>query len=212
MSELIAQLNWRYATKKFNPTKIVAHDAVERILEAIRLTATSSDLQPFEVFVITNLGIREKIKAIGWNQEQITDCSHLLVFAAWDDITADRVNLVFDLTNEVRGETSEAWENYRHQLLGMVAQRSQEENYQSAARQAYIALGTALIAAAFERVDSTPMEGFDPVALDEILGLKTRNLRSVVILPLGYRADEGDWLVDLKKVRRAREDFVTEIQ
>src|SRR5450830_1661807 len=131
MSELIAQLNWRYATKKFNPSKIVAHDAVERILEAIRLTATSSDLQPFEVFVITNLGIREKIKAIGWNQEQITDCSHLLVFAAWDDITADRVNLVFDLTNEVRGETSEAWENYRHQLLGMVAQRSQEENYQS---------------------------------------------------------------------------------
>lgn len=212
MSELIAQLNWRYATKKFNPSKIVAHDAVERILEAIRLTATSSDLQPFEVFVITNLGIREKIKAIGWNQEQITDCSHLLVFAAWDDITADRVNQVFDLTNQVRGETSEAWENYRHQLLGMVAQRSQEENYQSAARQAYIALGTALIAAAFERVDSTPMEGFDPAALDEILGLKAKHLRSVVILPLGYRADEGDWLVDLKKVRRAREDFVTEIQ
>src|SRR5450830_1364853 len=169
MSELIAQLNWRYATKKFNPSKIVAHDAVERILEAIRLTATSSDLQPFEVFVVTNVEIREKIKAIGWNQEQITDCSHLLVFAAWDDITADRVNAMFDLTNQVRGQVSEDWENYRQQLLGIVAQRSQEENYQSAARQAYIGLGTALIAAAFERVDSTPMEGFDPAALDDIL-------------------------------------------
>ncbi len=212
MSELITQLHWRYATKKFNPSKIVAHDAVERILEAIRLTATSSDLQPFEVFVVTNVEIREKIKAIGWNQEQITDCSHLLVFAAWDDITADRVNAMFDLTNQVRGQVSEDWENYRQQLLGIVAQRSQEENYQSAARQAYIGLGTALIAAAFERVDSTPMEGFDPAALDDILGLKAKHLRSVVILPLGYRADEGDWLVDLKKVRRAREDFITEIK
>jgi len=212
MSELITQLNWRYATKKFNPSKIVAHDALERILEAIRLTATSSDLQPFEVFVVTNAEIREKIKAIGWNQEQITDCSHLLVFAAWDDITADRVNMVFDLTNQVRGQVSAAWENYRQQLLGIVTQRSQEENYQSAARQAYIGLGTALIAAAFERVDSTPMEGFDPVALDDILGLKAKHLRSVVILPLGYRADEGDWLVDLKKVRRARENFITEIK
>lgn len=212
MSELITQLHWRYATKKFNPSKIVAHDAVERILEAIRLTATSSDLQPFEVFVVTNVEIREKIKAIGWNQEQITDCSHLLVFAAWDDITADRVNAMFDLTNQVRGQVSEDWENYRQQLLGIVAQRSQEENYQSAARQAYIGLGTALIAAAFERVDSTPMEGFDPAALDDILGLKAKYLRSVVILPLGYRADEGDWLVDLKKVRRAREDFITEIK
>jgi len=211
MSELITQLNWRYATKKFNPSKIVPNDAVERILEAIRLTATSSDLQPFEIFVVTNAEIREKIKAIGWNQEQITDCSHLIVFAAWDDITADRVNMVFNLTNQVRGQTSEDWENYRQQLLGIVAQRSQEENYQSAARQAYIGLGTALIAAAFERVDSTPMEGFDPVALDDILGLKEKHLRSVVILPLGYRADEGDWLVDLKKVRRARENFVTEI-
>jgi len=212
MSELITQLNWRYATKKFNPSKIVPTDAIERILEAIRLTATSSDLQPFEIFVVTNAEIREKIKAIGWNQEQITDCSHLIVFAAWDDITADRVNMVFNLTNQVRGQTSDDWENYRQQLLGIVAQRSQEENYQSAARQAYIGLGTALIAAAFERVDSTPMEGFDPVALDDILGLKAKHLRSVVILPLGYRADEGDWLVDLKKVRRARENFVTDIK
>lgn len=84
-------------------------------------------------------------------------------------------------------------------------------NYQHAARQAYIGLGTALIAAAEEQVDATPMEGFDPKALDEILGLKERGLRSVAILPLGYRAEEGDWLVNLKKVRRPREQFITEV-
>ncbi|RYF60133.1 MAG: NAD(P)H-dependent oxidoreductase, partial [Comamonadaceae bacterium] len=90
-------------------------------------------------------------------------------------------------------------------------QRDAEVNFQHAARQAYIGMSAALIAAAFEEVDSTPMEGFDPNALDEILGLRARGLRSVSILPLGYRADEGDWLVNLKKVRRPREQFVTEI-
>ena len=97
-------------------------------------------------------------------------------------------------------------------LLGIVADRGTEANYQAAARQAYIGLGAALIAAAFEEVDATPMEGFDPAAVDEILDLKSKNLRSVVMLPLGYRATEGDWLVNLKKVRRSRENFVTEIK
>jgi nitroreductase len=212
MTALINQLNWRYATKKFDATKTVRADALERILEAIRLTATSSGLQPFEVLVVTNAEIREKIKAVAWNQAQITDCSHLLVFAAWDDITPERLNMMFDLTNEVRGTVNEGWENYRQMLLGIVAQRGREGNYQSAARQAYIALGSALIAAAFEKIDSTPMEGFDPAAVDEILGLPAKGLRSVVILPLGYRADEGDWLVNLKKVRRTRENFITEVK
>lgn len=178
----------------------------------MRLTATSSGLQPFELLVVTNAEIREKIKAVSWNQAQVTDCSHLLVFAAWDDITADRVNMMFDLTNDVRNSTNEGWENYRQMLLGIVAERGQEANYQAAARQAYIGLGSALIAAAEQQVDATPMEGFDPAAVDEILGLSAKNLRSVIILPLGYRSDEGDWLVNLKKVRRARENFITEIK
>ncbi|HQY75929.1 MAG TPA: nitroreductase family protein, partial [Rhodoferax sp.] len=158
-----------------------------------------------------NKEVREKIKPIAWNQEQITDGSHLLVFAAWDNYTADRINMMFDLVNEQRGFKNEGWENYRQMLLSMYPQRDAEVNYQHAARQAYIGLGTALIAAAEEQVDATPMEGFDPKALDEILGLKALGLRSVVILPLGYRAEDGDWLVKLQKVRRAREDFVTEV-
>jgi nitroreductase/dihydropteridine reductase len=212
MSDLINKLQWRYATKKFNPAKEVPQDKLERILEAIRLTATSSGLQPYEVFVVTNKEVREKIKPIAWNQEQITDGSHLLVFAAWDNYTADRINMMFDLVNEQRGFKNEGWENYRQMLLGTYPKRDAEVNYQHAARQAYIGVGTALIAAAEEQVDATPMEGFDPKALDEILGLKALGLRSVVILPLGYRADEGDWLVSLKKVRRSREDFVTEVK
>nr|WP_310616486.1 NAD(P)H-dependent oxidoreductase [Pantoea cypripedii] len=212
MTTLNEKLAWRYATKKFDASKVVPDDKLERIIEAVRLTATSSGLQPFELMVITNAEIREKIRAVAWNQAQITDCSHLLVFAAWDDITPDRVNMMFDLTNEVRGFRNEGWENYRQMLLGIVADRGTEGNYQSAARQAYIALGSAMIAAAFEEVDATPMEGFDPAAVDEILGLKEKGLRSVIILPLGYRADEGDWLVNLKKVRRSRENFVTEIK
>jgi nitroreductase/dihydropteridine reductase len=206
------RLTWRYATKKFDPSKSVPAEKLERIIEAVRLTPTTSGLQPFELLVISNPDIRAKIQAVAWNQSQITDCSHLLVFAAWDDITADRVNMMFDLTNDVRGFKNEGWENYRQQLLGIVANRGTEGNYQAAARQAYIGLGVALVAAAYEEVDATPMEGFDPAAVDEILDLKSKKLRSVIILPIGYRAAEGDWLVNLKKVRRSRDNFVTEIK
>ena len=211
MSELLQKLQWRYATKKMDPTKAVSQDKVDRIIEAARLAPTSSGLQPFEILVVTNKEVREKIKPIAWNQGQITDCSHLLVFAAWDDYTTERINMMFDLTNAERGTTNEGWENYRNMLLGSYPQRGAEINFQHAARQAYIGVGSALIAAAFEEVDSTPIEGFDPKALDQILSLGDRGLRSVVIMPLGYRADSGDWLVGLKKVRRPIEQFMTKV-
>jgi len=211
MKTVNERLAWRYATKKFDATRRVSDETLERIVEAVRLAPTSSGLQPFELLVVSNPQTRAKIRAVAWNQPQITDCSHLLVFAAWDDITADRVNMMFDLTNDVRGFRNEGWENYRRQLLDIVADRGTEANFQAAARQAYIALGIALIAAAFEEVDATPMEGFDPDAVDEILDLKSKNLRSVVVLALGYRAAAGDWLVNLTKVRRSRANFVTEI-
>jgi nitroreductase/dihydropteridine reductase len=118
---------------------------------------------------------------------------------------------MFDLANTVRGTVNPNWENYRGMLKGIYATAGAQRNFEAAARQAYIGLGAALIAAAFEEVDATPMEGFDPAALDQLLGLPERHLRSVVIVPLGYRAAQEDWLVNLKKVRRARADFVTEI-
>lgn len=106
---LIDRLNWRYATKKMNPDKVVAEDKVERILEAVRLAPTSSGLQQFEVIVVTNKDLRAKIRAIAWDQAQVTDASHLVVFAAWDNYTADRINGMFDLVNDERGFRNEGW-------------------------------------------------------------------------------------------------------
>ena len=209
---LIDQLKWRYATKKMDPSKKVSEDKVAAILEAIRLTPTSSGLQPYEVILVTNPEVRAQIQAAAWNQAQITDGSHLLVFAAWDNYTADRINHMFDLTNEIRGFKNEGWENYRNMLLATYPQRDAETNYQHAARQAYIGVGVAMVAAAEDEVDATPMEGFDPATVDKILGLGERGLRSVVIIPLGYRQEEGDWLVNLTKVRRPTADFVTEVR
>jgi nitroreductase/dihydropteridine reductase len=206
----IDKLNWRYATKAMNGAK-VDQKKVDSIVEAARLAPTSSGLQPFEIYVITNEKVKKDIRAIGWNQSVITDCSHLLVFAAWDNYTPVRINQMFDLTNEVRGFKNEGWENYRQQLLKAYPNRDPEINFNHAARQAYIGLGMALVEAALQEVDSTPMEGFDANALDTILELRQKGLRSTVILALGYRNTETDWLVNLKKVRKSHVSFVTNI-
>lgn len=210
--DLLQALRWRYATKKMDPKRIVPQVKVDRILEATRLAPTSSGLQPFEVIVITNPAVKAKIKPIAWDQSQIIECSHLLVFAAWDNYTADRINQMFDLTNQERGSINEGWEDYRKVLLATYPQRDAKESFQHTARQAYISLGFALAAAAVEEVDSTPMEGFDTQALDDILNLPAKGLKSVLIMPIGYRDTNNDWLVNLKKIRKPRDEFVTEVK
>lgn len=204
----LERLNWRYACKKMDPQRKVPDDAVDRILEAARLAPTSSGLQPLEVLLITDPELRARIRTIAWNQGMVTDSSHLLVFAAWDAYTEDRINRMFDLVNEVRGFRNEGWEAYRQQLLKDYPAQGAEANFQHAARQCYIVMTCALMQAAFEGVDCTPMEGFDPDALDQILNLRAQGLRSVLMLPLGYREADQDWLVNLKKVRRAMPDFL----
>jgi nitroreductase len=209
--ELLDKLNWRYAAKAMNGNK-VPQEKIDNIIEAARLAPTSSGLQPFEIIVVKNQAIKEAIRPVAWNQSMITDCSHLLVFAAWDTYTEERINKMFDLTNEVRGFKNEGWENYRKMLLGAYPQKDAEENFNHAAKQAYIAFSAAIIAAAFEGVDSTPIEGFDPDAVDKILGLREKGLRSCVLFPIGYRNADNDWLVNLKKVRKSTEDLVTVIE
>ncbi|NQU31795.1 MAG: NAD(P)H-dependent oxidoreductase [Bacteroidetes bacterium] len=206
--ELLDKLNWRYATKAMNGQKI-PQDKIDIIIEAASLAPTSSGLQPFEIIIITNPEIKEKIRVIAWDQSVVTDCSHLLVFAAWDTYTEERINMMFDLTNEIRGTTNEGWENYRQILLSSYPKRDAEVNFNHAAKQAYIAFSQSIAAAAFEGVDSTPMEGFNPDALDKILDLREKGLRSCVMLPLGYRDTEKDWLVNLPKVRKANYELVT---
>ena len=209
--ELIDKLNWRYAAKAMNG-ETVAEDKIERILEVARLAPTSSGLQPFEIFVIKNQEIKEKIKPVAWNQSVVTDCSHLLIFAAWDTYTADRINYMFDLTNTIRGFENQGWEDYRQMLLNSYPQRDEEVNFNHAAKQAYIAFSQAIVAAAFEGVDATPLEGFDADAVDEILGLREKGLCTAVLLPLGYRKEDKDWLVNLVKVRKSMEELVTVIE
>ena len=202
-------LNWRYATKKMDPAKPVPQDKVDAIIEAIRLAPTSSGTQPFELFVVTNPDIRKQITEAAGGQAQITDGSHLLVFAAWDNYTAGRIDAVVDLNVEARGDMP-MLHTYYDNLKANYVPRDAAVNYAHAARQAYIALGIALLAAAEQEVDSTPMEGFDPAAVDAILGLKERGLRSVVLMPLGYRDEAGDWLLPMGKVRKSRDTIVTE--
>lgn len=205
------KLNWRYATKKMDPSRPVPQDKVDRILEAINLAPTSSGLQPFEVIVVTNPDVKAKLRDAGYNQAQITDASHVLVFAAWDTYTAARIDAVVDQQVAERGIPRSAVSEYYDNLKAMVLPRTAEVNFEHAARQAYIAFGIGLTAAAFEAVDTTPMEGFDPAAVDEILGLRAKGLRSVTLLPLGYRAEEGDWLLGMKKVRKPMAELVTEV-
>ena len=209
--ELIEKLNWRYAAKAMN-RQVIPQEKIDNIIEAISLAPTSSGLQPFEVYVITNQEIKDKIKPVAWNQSVVADCSHLLVFAAWDTYTEDRINKMFDLVNEVRGFENEGWENYRQMLLKSYPPRDTEVNFEHAAKQAYIAFSQAITAAAFEKVDTTPMEGFDANAVDDILNLRDKGLRSCVLLPMGYRDTKNDWLVNLKKVRKSREELITKVE
>lgn len=203
-------LNWRYATKKMDPSKTVPQEKVEAIIEAIRMAPTSSGTQPFEVFVVTNPEIRTKITEAAGGQAQIIDGSHVLVFAAWDNYTADRIDEVVDLNVAARGDLP-MLHAYYDNLKSNYVPRDAETNYAHAARQAYIALGIALVSAAEQEVDSTPMEGFSPDAVDAILGLKERGLRSLVLMPLGYRDEDGDWLAPMDKVRKTRDTLVTEV-
>ena len=207
---LIEQLNWRYATKKMDPTKSVPQEKVDAILEAIRMAPTSSGTQPFEIIVVTNKEKLQRIQKAASDQTPITEGSHLLVFAAWDNYTDKRIDEVVDLMTQERGELP-LINTYYDNLKANYLPRDAEVNYAHAARQAYIALGVALVAAAEQEVDSTPMEGFSPPHVDEILGLTKRGLRSVVLLPLGYRDASADWLLPMKKVRKEQNTMITHV-
>lgn len=207
---LIEALHWRYATKKMNG-EAVPQEKVDQIVEAARLAPTSSGLQPFNVVVITDPALKAQIAPIANNQSQVIDCSHLLVFAAWDNYTEENIRNVFAHANMQRGLPASATADYENSLIANYTSRSQEENASHAAKQSYIGFGVALAEAALLEVDATPMEGFNNTQLDELLGLKELHLRSTTLLPLGYREENGDWLVNLKKVRTPLSDFVIEL-
>jgi len=204
-------INWRYATKAMNGN-IVPEEKINAIMNATLLCPTSSGLQPFHIILISNKDLKKKILPIADKQPVIEQSSHLMVFAAWDSYTVDRVNQHFTYLNKERNMPDSTTDNFRKMLLATFEKQTHQQHFDHAAKQAYIGLGFALIAAANEDVDSTPMEGFDPDGLDELLELKKQGLRSTAILALGYRDEKTDWLVKLKKVREPMNEFVTEIK
>jgi nitroreductase / dihydropteridine reductase len=207
---ILDSLKWRYAVKRMTGEK-VAQEKVDIILEAARLAPSSSGIQPFVILQITDRQLLEKIRPIAFNQPQITEGSHLLVFAAWTDVTPGHVERVFRHIAAERNLPADANKDYMARVQGHFAAMTPEQRAQWAARQAYIALGIAIAAAAEERVDTTPMEGFNSTELDNLLGLPEKGLHSLSLLALGHRDPANDWLVNLKKVRRSKEEFVIEL-
>ena len=205
---LIDKLNWRYATKRMNGTK-VPQEKVDRILEAIRLAPTSYGFQAFKVFVIENPLLLEQISPVAYNQPQIKEASHILVFAAIKNVDAQQADDYVASIATARNKSVESLSGMRSMFDGLVAA---ETNFTWTSRQTYIALGFGLIAAATEDVDATPMEGFDNAALDKILGLSEQNLSSVSILALGYRDTENDHYATAPKVRKNKEEMFVVLQ
>jgi nitroreductase / dihydropteridine reductase len=204
--ELLKSLEWRYATKKMNGDK-VPQDKLERILEATRLAPSSYGLTPYNVIVVEDQKLKEELQGACYGQTQLSESSAVLVFATWDDVTEDGVDIYIQETARQRGITADMLGEFSGMIKGSLSNMTQDQKIAWAQRQAYIGLGFALVAAATEEVDSTPMEGFVPTTVDNILGLKELGLMSVVVLPLGYRDSENDYLASLKKVRWENDKF-----
>ena len=206
---LLDDLKWRYATKVYQEGKKVSQENIDKIVEVARLAPTSSGLQQFRLIVVGNQELKEKMVAGALNPDCMRECSHVIVFAAWDEYTPERIDAIYDKTTDERGLVRGRFKRYTDMLKENFGKMSKEEQFQHAANQSFIALGLALAQAAELKVDSTPIGGFDPKLVDELLGLPAKGLRSVSLLYLGYADDERDWLGKMKKVRNSMEEFAT---
>ena len=205
---LIEDLQWRHAVKAYDSTKKVSEEDLNKILEAARLAPTSSGLQPFRVIVVENQELKEQMVKGALNPEVMRDCSHVLVFAAWDNYSEEKIDKVYDYHTDVRELPRGRFNSYTDQLKVIYGAQTEEENFAHTARQTYIALGLAMAQAAELKIDSTPAEGFSNEVVDEILGLKELGLKSVTLLYLGYRDSGNDWLSKMKKVRIPMDEFI----
>ena len=206
---LIEDLHWRHAVKAYDPTKKLSQEDLMKIVEAARLAPTSSGLQQFRLIVVGDQDLKEKMVAGALNPDCMRECSHVIVFAAWDEYTPERIDAIYDLTTDERGLVRGRFKRYTDMLKEKFGEMDKEEQYQHAANQAYIALGMALAQAAELRIDSTPIGGFDPKLVDELLDLPSKGLRSVCLLYLGYADPARDWMGQMKKVRNSMEEFAT---
>ncbi|MBG6063069.1 nitroreductase [Flavobacterium sp. CG_9.1] len=209
---LLEDLNWRHAVKAYDATKKVSKEDIDKIVEAARLAPTSSGLQPFQVLVVENQELKEKLVKGALNPECMRDCSHVLIFAGWDRYTAERIDKVYDYTTAERGLTQGRFNSYTDMLKKIYLAQPAEENFVHIARQTYIALGLSLAQAAELKVDSTPVEGFDNSVVDEILALDKLGLKSVSLMYVGYADTPNDWIAPMKKVRTPKAEFVLDFK
>jgi nitroreductase len=207
---VLEQLNWRYATKKFDPARKIAPELWAKLEQAVIHSPSSYGIQPWKFIVVTDPEVRKQLHPVSYGQAQILDASHLVVFAAKNPPTPEDVAAYVERTAEVRGVSVETLEGFKKMMLGSLARMDAAQGHRWAARQTYIALGVFLASAAMMGIDACPMEGFQPEKYDEILGLKEKRLGSVVIATAGYRAADDNY-AQLAKVRFDAKDVVEHI-
>lgn len=207
---IIDSLQWRAAVRNYDTSKKVSKEDLELLLESGNLTATSMGLQPFKIVVVSDPEFQKQLVPVSYNQQHVADASHILIFAIDTNIDQSKIDALIERTIEVRGVSSSDLEGYKTSMSGYLAAMSQETKLAWATKQAYIALGTVMTAAADLRIDSCAMEGFDPLEYQKMLGLESKDLMPVVVLPIGYRSDK-EQMASLPKVRKTRENFVLEI-
>ncbi len=207
MHTLLEDLNWRYATKKYDPTKKISQDDLDILLEAVRLSPSSYGLLPFKVLLIESAEIREKLKPHSWNQSQITDASHLLAFCSFSEMSEDYIDQHTELIENTRSLEKGQLQGFSNFVKVKVKEKSITEQAEWNARQTYIALGILMQSCAALKIDATPMEGFEPEKYNEILGLNERNLNATLVCAIGYRSEE-DSNQHLKKVRKPMSEFL----
>lgn len=205
--DIIKSLEWRYACKKFDENKKVTDSQLSIIQNAFNLTATSFGLQPVKLLIISSKPLKEKLHEHGYYQDQITTCSHLLVICIDTKIDDETIDAKFNLEKEIRGTSEDIVGKFRKELKGIYKNKTSNDIEKSAIYQAYIILGNLMTVCALEQIDSCPMEGFNAKKFDEVLQLNEKNLKSILLLPIGYRA-EDDPMRALKKVRKPIKDIV----
>ncbi|MBU3668340.1 MAG: NAD(P)H-dependent oxidoreductase [Candidatus Taylorbacteria bacterium] len=210
MSHIQKALEWRYATKQFDSTKKLTEEQLNTILESMRLSASSYGLQPWKFVIVQNPEVREKLKAASWNQPQVTDASHFVVLCVRTDVNEAYVDAYMKKISETRSVPVEQLSGYADMIKGTLGRRTAEQILEWSTHQVYIALGTALLAAAETNIDACPMEGFESSTFDTILDLPAKNLSSRVCIALGFRA-ESDEMAKAPKVRFDSSDVVIEI-
>lgn len=208
--KVISALNWRYATKKFDATKKISDSDFDVLVESVRLSPSSLGLQPWKMVVIKDIKLREKLKLAAYDQPQVSDASHLLVFAARKNLNEKYINSYLSTVAQIRKQTNEDLSGYKQMILGSVSPKNERQILDWNARQTYIALGVLLESAALFKIDACPMEGFNPEQFDQILNLTETDYSSVVIAAVGYRSAE-DKYASAPKVRFSKKDIVIEL-